>query len=254
MSRNDFENLQSVYIRTYNKLVRQSFREDIPDDDITTPEAQMKAACLIKDSDSALQMLLKSNMFFMVREEGRRLHPPIYEAVMPDQEPVVNHPQLILRFSEDQAAQQRARRKQPKTVRISFRIMNQTVSQISQSDCDRFQTAIRSQFPNTFYFKTGRTKMSYYDDQRGYRLIIAPHSTAIGERLIDRVLAIQGHSPNWERLTVSEAPRRNFSRRDTVTILGQQRQLPDRRPIADVRLRKATLKLGLEDVVLWETI
>lgn len=252
---NEFENLQSVYIRTYNRVVRQGFRDGIEDDDFSTPEGQMKRACLIQDNDSALQMLLRINLFYIVRGEAKQLHPPIYEMPISDNEPVMLHPQVILKFQEDSENRHRRENRILKNVRVSFRMMDENTSTITQTEIDRLQRNIARLFPRDYKFKTGRYKVSYLDEVKGYRLILTPYSKAIGERLIEKVLSIRDHNPEWSRLSISEQPRRNFNTQEYTTILNERRRLPKPRSIAECFLKKATLKLHghLAEIPLYET-
>lgn len=248
---NEFENLQTVYMRTYNRLVQQSFRENIPDDDFSTPESQMKNACLVKDNDSASIMQLRVDLFFMVREEGKRLHPIHYEMPLPEWESTFYRPQVILRFEEVRPPGGRV--VNPKTVRVSFRLTNETAETITQTEVDGLSRRIEQQFPRSYVFKTGRYKMSYRDKSHGYELILSPYSRAIGERMIGKVLAVGGHEPDWERMTVSEAPQRNYLRDEYIRVLGNRQMMPKRRRVAEVILKKAVLKVHgqLADIPLY---
>ena len=249
----DFENLQTVYQRVYNKLVKESFREDIPDDDFATHESQMRYACLIKDTDSATMMLLKSNMFFVIREEAKRFHPPHYELPIYEWDSVVSRPQILMRFQESKS-DARQHHRQPKIIRVSFRLMDETSETLTQAKVDQLKHRIPIQFPRNYQFKTGRYKMSYRDKTKGYELVITPHSTAIGEKLIEKVLAIGSDTPDWEKMSVSQAPRRNYDATQRVRILNESHTLPHRRAIADLILKRVVLKVhgGLADIPLYE--
>ena len=67
---NDFEHLQSVIRKVHNKEVREAF-SDLGGDEwlpnINTPRASLRQACTIYDSDSALIMLLKQNLYLNAR-------------------------------------------------------------------------------------------------------------------------------------------------------------------------------------------
>ncbi|MGF1535365.1 MAG: hypothetical protein ACFB4J_02605 [Elainellaceae cyanobacterium] len=252
---NDFENLQSVYMRVYNRMVRESFREDIPDDAFSTPEAQMRYACLIKDNDTATMMQLRSNLFLMIREEAARLQAPIYGIPTAEyQEAVRFRPQVQLHFEEprDEAA---AANRERKRVRASFRLMNKTPETVTQTDMTALRNRIAQQFPRSYRFRTGRYKLSYRHREEGLELVIPPYTEPEGRQFISKVLLVAGATPEWDRLTVSTYPDRNFNRREYARILGRRRRLPQQRPVANVYLKKAELKLHgmLTDAQLYET-
>ena len=71
---NEWEFLQSVLMRLYNRVVRDDFRDGIPDDTISTPESALRYACLIKDNDTAPMALCRMFLYFLVR--GRGLEEP----------------------------------------------------------------------------------------------------------------------------------------------------------------------------------
>jgi hypothetical protein len=249
MPSNDFENLQSVYLRTYNKLVKKSFRADIDDDDFATPESQMRNACLIKDSDTATMMVLRSNLFYIVRGEARALHPPIYGLPAQDyHESVKFKPQVIFLFQESREDASKAKRR-PKTVRASFRLNSKTTSNITQADIDRLTTKIKGQFPATYRFKTGRIKASYRDKDRGLELVLSPYSTNEAKTLITKLLSAQGvietgsDSPDWTKLSLSQKAVSNFDVNEYVRVLGKRKALPKRRPVTTVSLRRVELFL-----------
>ena len=77
---NDFEHLQSVIRKVHNKEVREAF-SDLGGDEwlpnINTPRASLRQACTIYDSDSALIMLLKQNLYFLTLRKAQDYQAPI---------------------------------------------------------------------------------------------------------------------------------------------------------------------------------
>jgi hypothetical protein len=249
-----FEHLQDVYLKVFNKQVRASFREDLQDGDISTDAGSMKEACLIKDSDNAVMMLLRVNLFYLVREEGRQLHPPMYMLPMQEyQDELANKIQVILYFEESKD-EARKKKRRPITQRCSFRLMKETVETLSAADVEELRREIRTTFPRTYKFRKGRIKLSYRDKANGYEMIVTPYTESEGRELITKVLSLRDKTPNWEFLTNSESGK-NFAKRETVIYQGKSKKTPEKRPIGYVYLKRAELKLpgGLGSETLYET-
>ena len=247
-----FENLQSVYRLTYNRKVREMFRDDIPDDSFSTPESQLKNAMLIQGNDSANIMLLRINLFRMYREEQQI--PDVYGIPITSfDETVVYRPQVCLSFLEP-LEEARTRNARQKRVRVSFRLMNETSETLTQSNITSLESGIRREFPDSYVFNTGLIKISYRDKPSGYELILNPSTVNEGKEMINQVLGIRNHVFNDDFMTVSQSPGRNYKAVPTQRILGESVRMPERRRITKVRLKRAELKIhGLaKDIILLE--
>lgn len=87
---------------------------------------------------------------------------------------------------------------------------------------------------------------SYTDWNRGYQLQLLCRDKGEGKRVVEQVLDIQQHSPDWKNFNASEndepaqayptLPGREF-------ILGKSERMPRKRPIADVRFRHAVMHI-----------
>lgn len=253
---NDFENLQSVYMRVYNKLVRESFREDIGDEDFSTPESQMKYACMIRDNDTAQMMQLRSNLFLFIREEAKTAQPAIYGIPVEEyQDSVAFRPQVQLYFEETRASRATHDR-QMKRLRVSWRLVNETSQSLTEGMVQAMRVRIGAQFPRAYTFKTGRTKINYRDKEVGAEWQVLSHTEGEGKHFLKKLARAAGFNTlNVEHLSVSYYPERNFNGATPITILGKRHRLPERRRIADVYLRRAELKIhgNLTDVQLYET-
>lgn len=129
---------------------------------------------------------------------------------------------------------------------ISVRIMDETAESITQSRAQTLANRVKSNFAigEGFLWKKGKVMCAYSDWEKGYQLQLLCRDKSEGRRVIEQVLDIQGHAPDWEFMTVAEnespgeaypiIPR-------TERILGQTRRLPRRRPIATVRFKYANL-------------
>ena len=243
--------LKRVMMQIHNRVVRADFRADIPDDDIISDEGAFRRSCLIQPNDSVDIVQLKIFNFYVVREQAKRLQAPMYAFPVEEfQEAVQFKPQLILEFIEP-SAEARRKNTRPVTRRASYRLVNERSETITQSKIDTLQNRIRSQFPNSYKYKTGRYKASYRDKANGLELKMSPYAESDARDLVKRVLNVAAVTPNWDFFSISQYPDRNFNRVETVSILGKRTRLPQKRPIADVRFRRATLHIhGMKDSVV----
>jgi hypothetical protein len=243
-----WEHLQDQLRRIHNREVVEYFR-DAADDDITTSQGSLKVACKMDDADTAVMTLLRLFMFEFTVGRGRRLEVadlepsgdlPSYAAIRR------NKPIITLFFREDaedaDAGYQRIKGE------ISFRLMNQTNTTISESEAKAYGRKIKTAFAagNGFVWKRGKVMCSYTDWEKGYQLQLLARNAAEGKRVVEQVLDIQSHTPDWEYFQVKEndQPSQAFPTvPPRATILNKSKKLPRRRPIADVRYQYATLKL-----------
>jgi len=183
-------------------------------------------------------------LFDVILFGASNLHPAIYGIpVTSFQESVKFLPQIRLYFSEDLTQVEEGF--EAVEAEISFRLVGQTSTTLSHSEMQSYANKIRSAFASGsgFTWKKGRLKASYKDQHHGYNMILTVWSEAEAKRVIEQVLDIQGHTPDWDFLTVNE-PKKTFP---TIpgfqNILGKPRRKPRERPIAYVRFRYAELKL-----------
>ena len=245
----EWEHLQDQVRRIHNKEARDYFA-DAAGDDISTPRGSLKQACLIKDTDTAVMTLMRLWLFEFTVGRGRRLEVEalggeerqLNYSVLRRTKPVIN-----LFFLEDMNDVEPGYRRVEG--RISFRLMNQTTSTISQSEANAYARKIKTAFggANGFVWRKGRTLCSYSDWEKGYQLQLLCRNDSEGRRVVEQVLDIQSHTPQWENFDVKEnaSPSTSYP---TIppreTILGKSQRLPRRRPVADVRYQYSTLKIA----------
>lgn len=253
-----WEHLQSVLLRAHNPLVREEFRDvggDDWDPDITVPRGSLRVACTLRDDDSALMTLIRLHLFYYTLRKASDLQAPIYGIpVAGFQEARKFRPQIQLHFQED--AQDVEQGYAPVTGEISFRLMRDDAESLSMAEVRNYAQKVRTNFAtgNGFVWQKGRVMASYEDRERGYGLRLLVRSKAEARRVIEQVLDIQGHAPNWERLNISESedPAGRFPIvPGTDMILGQSRRRPRQRPIASVRFQAAYLHIhGMPNAVV----
>lgn len=242
-----WEHLQNVVMQVQNRRVREEFNDvggDDWDENITTSRASLRVACTLRDDDSILQTMIRLWLFDIILQGASNLHPAIYGIpVTTFHESVQFFPQIRLYFMEDLAQVEEGF--EPIEAEISFRLMGQTSTTLTQVEMQAYANKIRTVFSagSGFTFKKGRLKASYKDQIRGYNMILTVWSEAEAKRVIEQVLDVQNHTPDWDHLTISE-PKKSFPTLPGFQmILGKQRRKPRQRPIGTVRFRYAELKL-----------
>lgn len=241
-----WEHFQSTLIQVQNRRVRDEF-SDADDDDISTPRSSLKQACILRDDDSAMLTLLRLEFFYYVLRKAQDLQTPVYGIPVPSfQEARKFRPQIQLYFQEDSEDVEPGYT--PVTGEISFRLMTESAETITESEARNYANKIRTSFSSgaAFVWKKGKIMSTYTDRARGYQLQLLCRNRTEGRRVIEQILDIQGHSPDWQFMNVSEneEPTQRFPTvPSNVTIMGKSRKKPRQRPIADVRFQYALLHL-----------
>lgn len=239
-----WEHLQSVLLQVHNKLVREEFNDLEDHDDITTPRGSLRYACMLKDDDSTLETLLKYMLFYFDLRKATDLAPALYGIpVTSFQEARRFKPQIQLYFQED--IQDVEAGYSPVTGEISFRLMRETEETLTHADLEGYARKIRTAFSSGsgFIWKKGRTMCAYTERNKGYQLQLLCRSETEGRRVIEQVMDIQDHTPNWKFLTIAEnaEPAERFPPSPAhQNILGRSERMPRSRPVADVRFIHAT--------------
>jgi hypothetical protein len=255
------EHLQDVVMLTQNKIVRAEFN-DVGDDDwvhdITTPRASLRVACTHVDTDSVDMTLIRLWLYYGVLRKAQDFHPAIYGIPATSfQETNKIHPQVHLYFEEkstEVAHGYSALRSQ-----VSFRLMNETTDTLTKAEATALGTKIKSLFNSgtAFFWKRGKELASYVDQEKGYYFQILVFSETEAKKVIEQVLDIRGHSPNWKLLSIKKnaEPATAYPTVPvTKTIMGKRIKQPRRRPIGTVRFVSAVLMLqGKPDpIVLYD--
>ncbi|HIK27956.1 MAG: hypothetical protein N3E45_17115 [Oscillatoriaceae bacterium SKW80] len=168
-----------------------------------------------------------------------------------------NRPKIILKFSERKTKERLNRNRF--TGVISFRLMNEDINTLTDQKIQAYANKIRSKFATPKYpWRKGKLMVSYTDWAKGYSFQLLVVNKAEGRRLIERVLDIQGHSPEWEYMNVinTESAEKAFPDvSKTRTVLGKQVKTKVRRPNVVVEFDHACLKLAdvAEPIALVDT-
>lgn len=244
------EFLQDAVKLVVNREVIQWFRDvelDEVDPDLSDDRARLRWACTHKENDPLNVTILRLRLFDTVCGWANSNLGVFYG--MPStafQEQFRFFPQVQLHFVEDW--QDIEPGYQAVSGRISFRLMNETTESLTMSKANaianRTQTAFNS--GNGFVWRKGKYTAVYYDKERGYQLKINVRDKAEGKRVIEQVLDIQQHTPEWKFLKWSD-PDEPTNAYPTVpplkTVLGELTRMPRMKPIADVRFTYALLHI-----------
>jgi hypothetical protein len=155
------------------------------------------------------------------------------------------HPKVYLYFEEERSTSGA----RPKEGEISFRLMNKTDETISIADLKKLSNKVKEVFGNRpgYIWEKGKRYANYNHWELGYKLQLLSPSPAEGERVIRDILKIQGHEFDKARMTYSQnqAEAKAFpSKSGKKRILGEETDLPTRRPNCKVRFRYACVELG----------
>lgn len=246
----EWEHLQDQVRREHNKQVNKWF-QGVDDDDISTPRGSAKQASLIKDNDTASMVQIRQWFFAFTIGQAKTLQPDIYGIpVTAFQSNIEFKPQIQLYFLESSRDVERGYT--PVEGEISFRLTESQYQQdVTESEARNLANKIKAAMATPiFVWKKGRVLVTYKDPERGYNFQLYVTTEAEAKRVVEQVLDIRSHAPNWEHLVVHES-RRNFPViPPQKTVYGKSRRQPRKRPRADVRFRYATLHLyGLQNPI-----
>ena len=227
------EHFQDVAKRIYNRDVREWF-SDITADEIETSRGSMRQACTHMEDDSLLltvgRMLLFENTIrarFAHRGTGQTSYAP--------QTLRRNKPKVLLYFLEDY--QDVDADYAPVSGEIGFRFMDETEESLTEAKLTSIAQKVKTEFgaAGGYVWRKGKLMASYSDWDKGYQFQILCRNETDAKTLINKVLDIQNHTPDWSHLNISENSNSTAAYPTlpkTERILGETRRLPRRRPIA----------------------
>jgi hypothetical protein len=242
-----WEHFQQVLIQVQNRKVRTEFSDLDDDDDITVARSSLRVACTLRDDDSAIFTLLRLFFFYGILRGWRDFWPTIYaSSSVPSATKRRHKPQITLYFSQDLNDIEPGY--DPVAGEISFRIMNEETSTFTTAKLETLANKVKSLFSTGggFVWHKGKTLYSYSDWDRGYQLQLLCISEAEAKRIVEQVLDVQNHTPDWSNFNTiaNDQPAEAYPNNPgTKNILGKQIKVPRRRPLANVRFQYGLLKL-----------
>jgi len=249
---NPWEQLQDVLQWTHNKRVIAEFRDLAAEDasfspDFSLPRHRLRVASTILEDDTSAMVLCRFWLFYVILGKAAEFQTPIYGIPVPTyQETLKFKPQIQLYFHED--LQDVDRDYSPVTGEISFRLMDETAASLSEANLQTYASKINTSFASGsgFVWRKGKILCAYTDREHGYSFRMLCRNAAEGKRVIEQVLDIQNHNPNWKYLTINENDQPSDAYPTipaTERILGESRRMPRARPIASVRFQTAFLHI-----------
>jgi hypothetical protein len=111
------------------------------------------------------------------------------------------HPQVVLHFK--QSKKEQTGKNQLKG-RISFRIMSKTPEQMTNEYLRQMAQKVKAKFAHpSFQWHKGKILVSYTDWDNGYQLELLVNNQNEGRRIIEQILDIQNHNPDWTLMNIS---------------------------------------------------
>jgi hypothetical protein len=244
------EHLQDVITLVQNKIVRDEFNDlgdDTWDRNITTPRASLRVACTHLDADSVDMTNLRLWLFYVVLRKCVDFHPAIFGTPSTSfQETTKYYPQVHLYFEERSNQVEpgyRALRSQ-----VSFRLTGETASTLSVADATTIANKIKTLFVtgNRFFWKRGKLLFSYIDQSKGYYFQLLCFNETEAKKIIEQVLDIRNHTPEWKLLNykTNDQPAASYPTvPPTKTILGKSYKQPRKRPVGTVYFTHAVVHI-----------
>jgi hypothetical protein len=245
----EFEHLQNLIRLEHNKDVRAYFKNQA-DDDISTPKASLKHACLIKDEDTATMTQMRQWLYEITIGHAQSLQAPIYGIPVADfQRDVAFKPQVKLYFRERYT--NLTNRTAPGRGEICFRLMNESAQTYTRAKAEGMARDIKREFTSPiFVWEKGIHYYYYRDLERGYDLRLLVKSKAEGERVARAVAGIQAHPFESNSVDFMDTDKLYPSNPGTQFVYGRQVKKPVQRPVLDVRFRHAQLFLNGRQTVI----
>jgi hypothetical protein len=239
----EWEHLQDQISRLHNKNVQLFFKNQA-DDDVSTPKASLKHACIMKDSDTADMTLLRKLFFEFDVGHAASLHPVMVGLPLLDWVRETTYkPQIKLYFREIYNHEKHlVQGLQQVRGEISFRIMNKTAETISRTDSIEYAREIKAALVTTnFVWSKGHFKCTYIDLENGYDLRLLVTSKTEGIAIITAVLKILDKSYSDDNFQYIENTKIFPENLGTHRVYGQTVKKWRKRPIANCKLSHAQL-------------
>lgn len=200
--------------------------------------------CSLEDLPERIEQILEEHQLNQNKDIGTFYILPEQEVI----ERAAGRPQILMLFEQPR---KELTEDFPRAVigRISFRLMNKTPQTIARQDLEFYANRIKTLFggESPFIWERGKESYSYTDHIRGYRFKILAANEQAARKVVEQVLDIQSHSPEWElmnRNTAVVAPETKYD--DTPgkqTILGKSYREPRRRPRVTMVFLKAEIHI-----------
>lgn len=238
----EFEHLQDFLRKEHNKAVKLWFKNQ-KDDDISTPKAGLKHACLLKDADSASMTIMRLWLFEITVGRAQAIQTPIYGVPVQELQSLGKYkPQVKLYFKEPYDDELHKDGTPQSSGEITFRLIDETSQTITRTKAELLARQIKTEFATpVFTWEKGWFKATYLDQEKGYDLRLFVKSQLEGERVIKKVLSIQNHTYEEDNFQFIEHKRTYPVNPGTHRVYGKTVKKFRSRPRVDVKFRYAQL-------------
>ncbi|MUL39345.1 hypothetical protein [Gloeocapsopsis dulcis] len=128
---------------------------------------------------------------------------------------------------------------------ICYRVVGETEETFTPTNARVRAERIRNLFtqPDLFVWQKGKDIASYRDRKNGWDFKLYVKNEAEARKIITQVMAIENKVPDWSNLRISVSRASYPEITAQKRIYGEQRRLPRRRPLEDIKFRYAELHL-----------
>lgn len=192
---------------------------------------KMIISCELKDLSAKVADLVQTYQVQERLQMGTFYITPEQEVI----ERMARRPQILM-FFQQPAKELTENFPRPVVGRISCRIMNKDTDTITSQDLEFYANRIKTLFggETPFVWQRGKELHSYTDPSKGYHLQIHALNETAAKKVVEQVLDIQSHSPDWEFMAKNEPAQGGESKYDDTptnrTILGKPYKRKRRRP------------------------
>jgi hypothetical protein len=258
---NALEHAKKLIRIIHNKKVKAFFK-DIDNDVITDKQKsvrhQERLACFMQPKDGVQTISLKIMLFEFIMGNQKMSEGYYSEPVYDVQANRKFKPQIELVFHEKWNTIKSG--KSPLKARIKgIRLMNESSTTLTNTELKNLAIKIKDLFgkPTQLIWHKGKILYSYNEPEKGYKLQIYAKDITEVKKIIDKVLAIQLHEPNWAFLSKSdsEEPLETYPEiPGKTTILGKSYDKHRKRPNATLEFQYACIHIhGLtKPIILYD--
>ena len=119
---------------------------------------------------------------------------------------------------------------------ITFEIVAETYATMTEGKAKAIAENIKAKFVTgtLFIWQKGVQIITYLDKSKGYDFRLRVVNVGEAKKIIEAVLDVQGHTPEWDRIVV-HAPEKVFPDLPSKEIIyGELRRPPRRRPVRNI--------------------
>lgn len=224
----------------FNAEVRRWFKDV---ETTSVNRTKLRDSLLIQANESRTSAMFKIQYF---RDFVQKVHDKVniigtLQETYESENSVINHPQVTLFFQQDIEAVPNDY--YPVTAEISFRLMNETNTTLSEVNIKTLATQIKTELAanDGYTFDKGKYLCRYIDKENGYNLQLYTISDTEGEQVARKIVGIRNHTFVEDNFKVTTPRKNSVNTTSNITILGNSIKKARWRPTARVRFMYANL-------------